>query len=93
LKIVPGYLQGLAAYWFEENTDTITRWKATGYDDSSFVPCFLNKFSTEEKQNLWHHQLNELRQGPYEKVDFYAGKFKKLLKRLILVWHYQTAIL
>jgi len=82
LKIVPGYLQGLAAYWFEENTDTITRWKATGYDDSSFVPCFLNKFSTEEKQNLWHHQLNELRQGPYEKVDFYAGKFKKLLKKV-----------
>ncbi|CAI2201121.1 13147_t:CDS:1, partial [Funneliformis geosporum] len=60
LKIVPGYLQGLAAYWFEENTDNITRWNATGYANSSFVPCFLKKFSTEEKQNMWHHQLNEL---------------------------------
>ena len=82
LKIVPGYLQGLAAYWFEEEADTITRWNATGYADSSFVPCFKEKFSTEEKQNMWHHQLNELRQGPYEKVDFYAGKFKKLLKKV-----------
>ncbi|CAG8635749.1 9237_t:CDS:2 [Funneliformis caledonium] len=35
---------------------------------ASFVSLFLEKFSTEEKQNLWHHQLNTLRQGPYEKL-------------------------
>jgi len=46
------------------------------------VPLFLEKFATEEKQNLWHHQLNTLRQGPYEKVDSYAGKFKRLLKKV-----------
>ncbi|CAI2201990.1 14695_t:CDS:2, partial [Funneliformis geosporum] len=40
--------------------NNITRWNATGYANSSFVPCFLKKFSTEEKQNMWHHQLNEL---------------------------------
>jgi hypothetical protein len=36
----------------------------------------LEKFSTEEKQNLWHHQLNTLRQGPYEKVDFMQENLK-----------------
>ncbi|CAG8673622.1 3612_t:CDS:1 [Funneliformis caledonium] len=82
LKIVSGYLHRLAAYWFEENVDTIIRWNANSYAASSFVLLFLEKFSTEEKQNLWHHQLNTLYQGPYEKVDFYTGKFKRLLKKV-----------
>ncbi|CAG8557269.1 9475_t:CDS:1, partial [Funneliformis caledonium] len=82
LKIVSEYLHGLAAYWFEENVDTIIYWSSDGNTAASFVLLFLKKFSTEEKQNLWHYQLNTLRQGPYEKVDFYAGKFKRLLKKV-----------
>ncbi|CAG8629169.1 6411_t:CDS:2 [Funneliformis caledonium] len=49
LKIVSGYLYELAAYWFEENNDTINRWN---------------------KDRL------------YKKLEFYVGKFKRLLKKV-----------
>ncbi|CAG8606498.1 17327_t:CDS:2 [Funneliformis caledonium] len=62
LKIISEYLHGLAAYWFEENDNTINRWNEDDNATASF--------------------LNILRQGPYEKVDFYAEKFKKLLKKV-----------
>ncbi|CAG8507491.1 6051_t:CDS:2 [Funneliformis caledonium] len=49
LKIISGYLHGLAAYWFEENVNTITYWNS---DSNTAI------------------------------MDFYAGKFKRLLKKV-----------
>jgi hypothetical protein len=82
LEIVGGFLDGIAADWYEDND--FNSWndpEEVDDDDNNnnqpgpntFVAKFLDHFSTIEQQNRWHYELNEILQGKDEKVESYAN--------------------
>src|SRR5260364_265689 len=51
-------------------------------EESSFYHKFIDFFATPERRHGWQIELQELKQLKHKKVDAYATKFKKMLKRV-----------
>ncbi|CAG8816040.1 11794_t:CDS:2, partial [Gigaspora rosea] len=72
----------LATDWYKGKRDDLTQWKNDKEEESSFYHKFINFFATPERRHGCQIELQELKQQKHEKVDTYATKFKKLLKRV-----------
>ena len=69
VEIAGGFLENVAADWYEDNTFA-QGWKVGDDEDDAetFVFKFINHFSTIEQQNKWHYELNDILQERNEKV-------------------------
>src|SRR4051794_16994416 len=83
VEIAGGFLENVAADWYEDNTFA-QGWKFAADEDDAetFVFKFINHFSTIEQQNKWHYELNDILQERDEKVESYSNRFKRLRKKV-----------
>jgi hypothetical protein len=79
--LAAGYLKDAARDWFQSDRTNITRWHAGAAGD--FDTRFLNYFATNARKNQWTRELHNIKQKEREKVEDYARKFKKLLRKAI----------
>ncbi|HVI21398.1 MAG TPA: hypothetical protein VM660_05035, partial [Bacillus sp. (in: firmicutes)] len=92
-SIAPGYFRDAARDWYVANKGDLNRWldleEEEGEGDDAveiitprFKTLFLKQFTPETKQNQWYHELMTIRQFAEEKVEEYARRFKKLLRKV-----------
>src|SRR5215216_3674649 len=83
--IAAGYLKEAARDWYTQHKEEVENWEDDNtYDGEGpgFESQFLQYFTPEAKQNKWYHELMNIRQNSTEKVEYYARRFQKLLRKV-----------
>jgi len=84
-SIAAGYLKEAARDWYAQHKEEVENWEDDHHYDGEgpgFESQFLQYFTPEAKQNQWYHELMNIRQKPVEKVEHYARRFQKLLRKV-----------
>ena len=85
IEIVPAYLRGVAATWFQQrkltNQNWPTSWKNNN-DNTSFYQTFITQFRTNAQILAWQQQLRLRVQGVNEDVTSYAEDIRVLLRKI-----------
>jgi hypothetical protein len=82
LQIVPAYLKGPAAVWYQAAVlAPINAWAAAA-NVNSFEHAFLTRFRTAAMVEMWATELDQRQQQPNESVDEYASSIQELYQRV-----------
>jgi hypothetical protein len=81
LKFTVAHLEGEAANWYEDNKATLTRWKM-GNVNNRMAEKIVTRFNTAEKIQGWQWEFYSLKQNNGEIVENYAQRFRKLAKKV-----------
>ncbi|CAB4379699.1 unnamed protein product [Rhizophagus irregularis] len=78
LQVVPAYLKGPAAIWYQAAVlAPINAWAAAA-NTNNFQHAFLTRFWTAAMVEMWATELDQKQQQLNESVDEYASSIQKL---------------
>jgi polyhydroxyalkanoate synthesis regulator phasin len=82
LQIVPAYLKGTAAVWWQTVVNNpINAWDGAA-NNNTFEHVFRQQFRTPALIEMWSTELDQRQQQPNETVDQYASAIQELYQRI-----------
>jgi hypothetical protein len=82
LQIVPAYLKGAAAIWWQTVVNNpINAWDGA-VNNNTFEHVFLQQFRTPALVEMWSTELDQRQQQSNETVDQYASAIRELYQRI-----------
>jgi len=86
--MLPKYLEGEAAEWWDENNHTFFGWHSYDVeplDVNYFRGAFLSRFVSEDAFTRWSNELHSATQERDETPTAFCSRFKQLVSRVCLV--------